>query len=84
MKINKSVSITANSQTGAGQVIAYFSANVSDSGTSSNVNIQNQDLYEANKAQVRKDKADFDNAVYAVEDEQEASQTSQSDGTTAN
>ena len=80
MTINKSVSITATSQTADGRAIAYFSANVSESGTSSNVNIQNQDLYEANKVQVRKDKTDFDNAVYAVEDEQEASQSA---GTTA-
>lgn len=84
MTINKSVSITATSVTENNQAIAYFSANISDSGTTSNVNIQNQDLYEANKAQVRKDKADFDTAVYAVEDEQEASQTSQSVGNTAN
>jgi len=81
MTINKSVSITATSVTSDGKAIAYFNANVSDSGTTSNVNIQNQDLYEANKAQVRKDKADFDTAVYAVEDEQEASQSA---GTTAN
>lgn len=81
MTINKSVSITATSITNDNQAIAYFSANVSDSGTTSNVNIQNQTLYEANKTQVRKDKADFDTAVYAVEDEQEASQ---SVGNTAN
>lgn len=84
MTINKSISITATSVTENNQAIAYFSANISDSGTTSNVNIQNQDLYEANKVQVRKDKADFDTAVYAVEDEQEASQASQSAGTTAN
>lgn len=84
MTINKSVSITATSVTSDGKAIAYFNANVSDSGTTSNVNIQNQDLYEANKAQVRKDKADFDTAVYAVEDEQEASQASQSVGNTSN
>lgn len=70
MTINKSVSITATPVTADGQAIAYFSANVSDSGTSSNMTIQNQDLYEANKKQVRADKADFDNAVYDVEDEQ--------------
>lgn len=83
MTINKSVSITATSVTENNQAIAYFSANVSDSGTTSNVNIQNQDLYEANKVQVRKDKADFDTAIYAVEDEQKASQVSQSVSTTA-
>ncbi|KAA8346551.1 MULTISPECIES: hypothetical protein [Leuconostoc] len=77
MTINKSVSITATSQTADGQAIAYFSANVSDSGTSSNMTIQNQDLYEANKKQVRADKADFDNAVYDVEDEQASKPTTE-------
>ncbi|WP_349531178.1 hypothetical protein [Leuconostoc mesenteroides] len=75
MTINKSVSINATSQTADGQAIAYFSANVSDSGTSSNMTIQNQDLYEANKKQVRADKADFDNAVYDVEDAQSSKAT---------
>jgi len=75
MTINKSVSINATSQTTAGQAIAYFSANVSDSGTSSNTTIQDQTLYEANKSQVRKDKTDFDNAVYEVEDAQTSATT---------
>lgn len=75
MIINKSVSINATSQTTDGQAIAYFSANVSDSGTSSNTTIQDQTLYEANKSQVRKDKTDFDNAVYEVEDAQTSATT---------
>jgi len=75
MTINKSVSINATSQTTDGQAIAYCSANVSDSGTSSTMTIQNQDLYEANKLQVRKDKTDFDNAVYEVEDAQTSTTT---------
>lgn len=70
MTITKSVAINATSLTESGEQIAYFNANVSDTGTTNNMNIQNQALYDANKAQVRKDKADFDNAVYAVEDEQ--------------
>ncbi|MBZ6004102.1 hypothetical protein KII95_08780 [Leuconostoc gelidum subsp. aenigmaticum] len=75
MIITKSVTINATSTTvekdgAVPTVIAYFNANVSDIGTTNNMNIQNQALYDANKAQVRKDKADFDNAVYAVEDEQ--------------
>jgi fumarate hydratase class II len=51
MTINKSISINATSQTAEGQPIAYFSASVSvsGSGTSSNMTIDNQDLYEANK-----------------------------------
>lgn len=75
MTINKSVSINATSQTTDGQAIAYFSANVSVSGTSSNMTIQDQTLYEANKSQVRKDKTDFDNAVYEVEDAQTSATT---------
>lgn len=70
MKIAKSIAINATSLTESGEQIAYFNANVSDTGTTNNMNIQNQASYNANKAQVRKDKADFDNAVYAVEDEQ--------------
>jgi len=77
MTITKSVSITATSVTAEGQAIAYFSANVSNNGTSSNVAIQNQDLYEANKAQVRKDKTDFDNAIYEVEDAQASKATAE-------
>lgn len=72
MTINKSVAISATSMTSDGQPIAYFSANVSDAGTTNNMNIQNKDLYDANKAQVRKDKSDFDTEVFAVEDEQSA------------
>lgn len=81
MIITKSVAINATSTAPATNpstdgvvptVIAYFNADVSDTGTTNNMNIQNQALYDANKAQVRKDKADFDNAVYAVEDEQGA------------
>lgn len=77
MTINKSVSINATSQAKDGQAIAYFSANVSNNGTSSNMAVQNQELYEANKVQVRKDKTDFDNAVYGVEDEQASKATTE-------
>ena len=82
MTINKSVAISATSMTSDGQPIAYFSANVSDAGTTNNMNIQNKDLYDANKAQVRKDKSDFDTEVFAVEDEQDSTKASQSDTAT--
>lgn len=75
MKINKSVALSAWSSTESGEQIAYFSANVSDTGTTSNMSIQNQALYETNKALVRKDKTDFDNAVYEVEDAQASTAT---------
>lgn len=77
MTITKSVSITATSVTAEGQAIAYFSANVSGNGTTSNMAVQNQDLYEANKKQVRSDKIAFDDAVYEVEDEQATKEANQ-------
>jgi len=75
MEITKSVQISAQSKTSTGESIAYFTANVSDNGTNSSMTIQNQTLYEANKTQVRKDKSDFDNAVYEVEDESKTTAT---------
>jgi len=51
---------------------AYMSATISnDGGSGANVNetITNQELYNANKAQVRADIAEFKNKVYEVEDE---------------
>lgn len=51
---------------------AYMSATISsDGGTGANINetITNQELYNANKAQVRADIAEFKKKVYEVEDE---------------
>lgn len=50
--------------------IAYFSASINkDNGsTSINSNVSDQKLYGENKTEVRKDLADFTNAVYAEED----------------
>lgn len=79
MTIDKSVALTGWSTTAAGEQIAYFSANVSDNGTNSNMSIQNQTLYESNKALVRKDKQQFDNAVYEVEDAQAEANTATTD-----
>ncbi len=41
-----------------------------DGNTSANINksISNQELYNANKSQVRKDMAEFESEVYKVED----------------
>lgn len=52
------------------KAIAYFSASINkESGsTSINSNVNDQKLYDANKVEVRKDLADFTNAVYAEED----------------
>ena len=50
--------------------IAYFSASINkeNGSTSINSNVSDQKLYDANKVEVRKDLADFTNAVYAEED----------------
>lgn len=70
MEIKQSVTMTATSTTEAGEVIAYFNASISNSNSNISMNIQNQTLYDANKKIVRNDKAQFDEAVYAVEDKQ--------------
>lgn len=53
-----------------GKAIAYYNASINkESGsTSINSNVSDQRAYDANKAEVRKDLADFTNAVYAEED----------------
>lgn len=70
MKINQSITITASSTTEAGEQIAYFNATVANNNSNISMSISNQALYEANKAQVRQDKAEFDEYVYNVEDSQ--------------
>lgn len=72
IKIKKATTITATFNTDDGQQVAYFNASVSDTGTNISMGISNQELYEANKAAVRADKAEFDKYVYAVEDEETA------------
>lgn len=69
--LNKNITLNGVSQIN-GQSVVYMSASLStDNNSSSNVNksISNQELYNANKAQVRQDMADFEDAVYRVEDE---------------
>lgn len=70
MKINQSITISATSTTAAGEQIAYFNATVANNNSSISMTISNQALYEANKTQVRQDKAEFDEYVYNVEDSQ--------------
>lgn len=55
-----------------GQTVVYLSASISTEslGNSSvSQSIQNQDLYSANRVQCRQDIAEFQNVVYATEDE---------------
>lgn len=72
LRLNKNITLNATSEVNGVQV-AYLSASVSTDGVNcANINksISNQDLYNANKSEVRKDMADFEAEVYKVEDEQ--------------
>ncbi len=71
LKINKSIQINATSNIGEIQVV-YMSANVNTEGGSNatkSINILNQELYNKNKIEIRKDMSDFDAEVFKVEDE---------------
>lgn len=54
----------------SGKTIAYYSASINKENGSTTINssISDQELYDINKTEVRKDLADFTNAVYAEED----------------
>lgn len=70
LKTNKSISLVGQS-TIEGQQVVYMSATISTDGSNSgNVNrcIQNQELYNANKVEVRADMDEFDKIVYETED----------------
>lgn len=71
LNINKNITLSGTSVIDGVQVM-YMSASIStDGGNGANVNttITNQEIYNANKAQVRADKAAFEEEVYKVEDE---------------
>lgn len=71
MKINKSITLNANSEVD-GKVVANFYASVTSDAygsTSNSMTIVDQPLYDANKKKVRADKRAFDDAVFQVEDD---------------
>ena len=71
LEVNKNITLTGISKIDGVQV-AYMSASIStDGGNGANVNetITNQEVYNANKAQVRADIAEFKNKVYEMEDQ---------------
>ncbi|MDU5106539.1 MULTISPECIES: hypothetical protein [unclassified Clostridium] len=70
LNTNKSITLSGTSVIDGIQV-AYMSATVAtDGGNGANVNktITNQEIYNANKAQVRADIAEFEQEVYKIED----------------
>lgn len=71
LKTNKSITLVGQS-TIEGQQVVYMSATISTDGSNSGSvtrSIQNQELYNANKLEVRKDMDAFDQQLYAIEDE---------------
>jgi hypothetical protein len=71
LTVNKNITLNGTSVIDGVQV-AYMSASIStDGGNGANANktITNQELYKANKAQVRADITEFESKVYEIEDE---------------
>ncbi len=70
LKGTKSISLSFQSMIGD-QVAVYMSAQIPESGRSTfSKTIQDLELYEANKAECRKDMQEFDEMLFALEDQQ--------------
>lgn len=70
LKTTKTINITATSFVGEKQAV-YMSASLSTDGSATgNIvkNIIDQELYETNKVEIRKDMIDFEQQVYAEQD----------------
>lgn len=71
LKINKNINITGYSTIGEVQVV-YLNASISTDGSinaNKSTTILNQELYNKNKVEIRKDILEFSTEVYKVEDE---------------
>lgn len=71
LEVNKNITLTGISKIDGVQVV-YMNATISsDGGAGANINksITNQEVYNANKVQVRADIAGFEEEVYKLEDE---------------
>lgn len=80
LKATRSIKITANSMINGTQVM-YMSASMeADGKVTSSTAIQNVDLYETHKEECRADLAEFQQMVYALEDQGAQSGTSEQEG----
>ncbi len=81
LKINKTINLNENSEID-GQIVVYMNASISTNGENANINknIVNQNLYNANKSQVRADMKAFEDEVYKIEDELKISEVSRKAG----
>lgn len=85
MTLTTTKSITLDGQSKVGEVtVQTFHAQASTDGTAFNTShvVLNQNLYEANKTDMRKDASDFVTEAYAVQDSIDAEQEATTDDTT--
>lgn len=70
LETRKQITLTGNSKI-EDQVVANMTATIPDDTGVGNINqyVQNSELYDKNKVAVRKDVRDFQDMVYAIEDE---------------
>jgi len=71
LELRKSVTVNGESKV-AGKTAVYFTANLStddENSSSVNQNIIDQELYQSNRKECRKDATVFQEAVYEVEDQ---------------
>ena len=70
LKTTKQITLTGNAMINEQNVMQLTATIPSDTGVGSiNQYVQNAALYEANKAQIRRDIAEFTALVYEIEDE---------------
>jgi|GEM_PF-1113021 len=73
LQINRSTTLNGNITVGDNELmqpVVNLNANITENGASNvNINIYDQIAYEANKKTIRKEIAEFQAAVYALEDE---------------
>lgn len=68
LKTNKSITLTGNTVINDERVV-YYRAEISPNDSRINQSVQNQELYDANKKECRKDFAEFTAQAYEIEDE---------------
>lgn len=71
LDINKNITLNGISKINGVQVASINATIATDGNKQASINsyISNKDLYDANKAEVRNDIAEFNRAVYELEDE---------------
>lgn len=77
LNVNKSITLTGTVTVKDGEIekqVVYLNANISKAGGNDNISqtIQDRELYNVNKAEIRKDVAAFTDQVYVIQDQEES------------